>query len=300
MKTYRSNGRLLRGALLFNATFSTLCAAYSFVHAAPLGAHFAGVPPFVFLALGAGLLLFAASLVRDATRENLPLFSVGATIMMDLGWVVGSVVLWAIFGDAWDATAVQLTAGVGAVVGSVAIAQFAGLAALARERDQSLGTTTRYEVTRVVDAPRDAMWSVVSDLRAIHAYAPNIVASNVDDDATPRSGVVRRCASRTGDRWAERVTDWNEGESLGFRFMADGEAEFPFPMNPMLGGWRLVPEGPDKTRVTVWWSFTTKPRWAGSLLLPMLDRSIRPDMARVIDSMAAATRQHLTLAATGA
>jgi len=283
--SYLAAARPLRFALLSNATFSTACAVAAFTSASSLGAHFAGAPSLVFQILAGGLVVFAASLVWQATRPNPPLFAVAMTIVQDALWVVGSVILATTVGGRFSELGLALFIGVGVVVAVLGAAQAWGLARLVREPDRSLDTTHRYELFADVDVPADDLWPVVSDLGAIHRFSASLVSSEQVGASGP--GARRTCRNAAGACWSEEVVAWDEGRSLRLRFVSD-EADFPFPMHPMIGGWRLDSLGPAQTRVTVWWSFRTRPVWAAPLIAAMLDRGARSDMTAVIRSMARA------------
>lgn len=77
---------------------------------------------------------------------------------------------------------------------------------------------------------------------------------------------------------------WQPGSGLDLKFRVD-DPGFPLPMKPMVGGWRLDDRGADGTRVTVWWSFTTRPVWAAPLMVPLMDARMQGSMAKVIRSM---------------
>lgn len=87
--------KLLRGALLANGAFSALSGTILLVAAPSLAATF-GVPDPAFLvAAGVGLLLFAAGLFRNATRETINLIEARITVALDVSWLAGSIVLFA-------------------------------------------------------------------------------------------------------------------------------------------------------------------------------------------------------------
>lgn len=60
---------------------------------------------------------------------------------------------------------------------------------------------------------------------------------------------------------------------------------FPFPMEPMHGGWEVDRYGDDGCQVSVWWAFRTKPSWLAPLLIPVMERQVQVDMRKAIDSM---------------
>jgi len=84
---------LLRSTLVINGISTALCGLALLVAPAPL-AELIGVPvPALLTAVGAGLVLYAAGLFWTARRRPIPAQAAWAAIVMDLGWVVGSVAL---------------------------------------------------------------------------------------------------------------------------------------------------------------------------------------------------------------
>lgn len=96
MTTYPSvqpdRSTLLRRALQGNAVFSSLSAIGSFAGAGWLSTHI-GAPISVLIALGAGLLAYAAWLLFQATRPQLDRRAAWAAIIADELWVIASAVL---------------------------------------------------------------------------------------------------------------------------------------------------------------------------------------------------------------
>jgi len=275
---------VLRVALLGNAAFSTLCAAVSTAAAETLAPHL-GAPPLWLYALAAGLALFAVMLVWQATRTVMNPLDALLTSVADLGWVLGSaVLLWQWPGSFTD-KGVMLVEGVAAFVLVCAVAQLIGLRRLIAETDPALETRCRIEVGVEVEASAEQMWAVISDMPGIHRYAPGLAASALREGSEPGLGVVRQCKSTKGERWAERCIGWEPERRLDLEFQTREEG-FPFPMDPMVGGWRIDALGKGGSRVTVWWSFTTKPAWAELLIVPPMARSLQKSFPSVIETMA--------------
>jgi hypothetical protein len=191
----------------------------------------------------------------------------------------------AVHADAMTGTGVAMALGVAAVVAGFAVAQIRGLQQLVLEPDPRLGTRHRFELALELAAPCDALWRVVADLGAIQRYSTGLRESFVRGGAAPGIGAVRECADTSGRRWSERCTGWRAGRSLELEFQTK-EAGFPYPLDPMHGGWNLDPLDPDRTRVTVWWSFTTKPAWAGWLLVPLMGAGIARSLPAMLHAMA--------------
>jgi hypothetical protein len=281
---------LLRAALLFNATFSTACAIGALWIADVPGLPLGDAAPAALRALAAGLFAFALFVGWQASKvgqPNPPLFWVGLTILMDEGWVVGSGVLLLFVYDEWQPLHVGVVAVVAGVVQVVATAQWVGLARLIRERDPSLGTRSRYELSATVDASAPALWRVLAELDAISSYAADLRSSVVEGEGV---GAVRTCRNVAGQRWSEEVTEWApEERAIVLRFRSE-EPDFPMPMDPMIGGWQVEPLPGERAHVRLWWSFTTKPAWAAPLMVALMDKGVKPGMLAAIHAMAAEAR----------
>ena len=282
--TMSKRDSLLRVALLGNAAFSTLCAAVLTTSADRLSPHLSAPSSWLY-ALAAGLALFAVSLVWQATRTELSAFDALLTSLADLGWVLGSAILLLWMPDTFTSTGVMLIEGVGAFVLASAVAQLLGLRRLIAEPDPSRSTRCRVEVSVEVNASADRMWAVLADLPSIHRYSDGVAESTLRPGPPAGVGAVRQCVSTKGERWAERCTGWEPGRALDLEFLSQ-ETGFPFPMSSMIGGWRLEPLSATASRVTVWWSFTTKPAWAELLIVPIMGRSAHKTFPAIIRAMA--------------
>ncbi|HJK99671.1 MAG TPA: SRPBCC family protein [Polyangiaceae bacterium LLY-WYZ-14_1] len=281
--------RPLRRALRFNATLSMLSALALLAFADALSPHLGDVPPLALRAVAAGLVPFVAFLVWQARVEPPRLRWAVFTIASDLLWAVGSATLLWLFSASVTAVGVAVVAGIAFGVALAAALQWHGLTRFIHRPDPRFGTAHRFEVT--VDAPvaREALWPVVADLASIHEHSPGLASSNVESDAPLGVGAVRRCESRRGPGWAEEVTAFRPYHWIEMRFR-DEDPGFPFPMAPMFGGWTLEARGADRTRVTVWWAFTARPRWAAPLIVAMMSADLRREMREVVGSMAETTR----------
>ncbi len=290
MSRQRPRAGLLRGALLFNAAFSLACAVGALWIADAPGLPFGDAAPAALRGLAAGLfgfVLFLGWQVSKLGQPNPPLFWVGVTILMDEGWVIGSGVLLLFVAGDWQPLHVGVVAAVAGVVLVAATAQWIGLARLIREQDPSLGTRTHYELEATVDASASAFWRVLSELDGIHAYAADLRSSVVEGDGV---GAVRSCSNVAGQRWQEEVIEWTpEQRAFVLRFRSERD-DFPMPMHPMIGGWKVQALPGDRAHVRLWWSFTTKPAWAAPLLVALMDKGVKTSMLEAIDEMAAAAR----------
>ena len=121
---------LLRSTLVINGVSTDLC---GLAHLAAPGAlaEVLGVSASALLAaMGGGLVLYAAGLFWTARRRPIPDAAAWAAIVMDLGWVVGSVAV--IEAGVLSPIGIGLVALVAAVVLIFAVLQFVGVRQMPR------------------------------------------------------------------------------------------------------------------------------------------------------------------------
>lgn len=86
--TPRSN--LLRNSLRGNAAFSILSGTLLILTASPLATWLGSGPPIILTIIGLSLLIFAAGLVHNASRETINILEAKAAVALDGLWVLGS------------------------------------------------------------------------------------------------------------------------------------------------------------------------------------------------------------------
>ncbi len=79
---------------------------------------------------------------------------------------------------------------------------------------------TDFTVTTRIAAPKDEVWSVLSDLGSIHRWNPGVKASHATSDAPGGEDATRHCdLQRPGGKAVgyleERAVEWREGD--GYR-----------------------------------------------------------------------------------
>jgi hypothetical protein len=121
---------LLRSTLVINGIATALCGLALLIAPAPL-AELIGAPvPALLAGVGAGLVLYAAGLFWTARRRPIPAAAAWAAIVMDLGWVVGSVAV--VEAGLLTSIGVVLVGLVAAAVFVFAALQFVGVRQTAR------------------------------------------------------------------------------------------------------------------------------------------------------------------------
>lgn len=279
----------LARALIANAIFSGLWALWLLVFPDSLSGLLGTVSGtwlrWVGVALAAfvPLLLAARNQVRlEEPRTELAL----AAVCLDMLWLLATLGLtpfaWTHFTSAGSA----LFFGVAFAVLALALLQWKGIDTLLREPDETMKTTHRVQFSAVVDVEPAAFWRTAADLGSIRDHLASLAESRLQGE--PGVGAVRTCLNRRGQSWSEEVTQWIPGQQFSLRFLSDRPG-FPFPMHPMLGGWKVAPCG-SATRVTLWWSFTPRPRWLAPVIVTLLTSKVRPDMMATMKSMARSAR----------
>lgn len=247
------------------------------------------VPSWVLRLIGLGLVGFIGLLLVAVRRARLPEpradFALLA-VALDLGWVVGAAALTPTAWTQFEPLGAGLFWGVGAVVLAIATAQWFGIDRLYAEPNRHLGTSHRVAFSSVLDVTPSALWPVLADLETIDQHLTSLADARLEGQ--PGVGAVRTCTNRKGQSWSEEVTGWEPGRSIDLRFLSDRPG-FPFPMDPMRGGWTLEAAATG-TRLTIWWTFTPRPRALAPLLVTLLTIKARPDMMATMTSMAQAAR----------
>ncbi len=87
---------------------------------------------------------------------------------------------------------------------------------------------------RMINAPREVVWKVISDVGNYHRYATGL--SGVTVISGEGKGMVRACSDELGS-WRETCTRWDEGSS--YSFSVDPGTGFPYPFKHMMGTWSV-------------------------------------------------------------
>ena len=226
--------KLLRLALTENFLFSA-ASGIALLVAPGVISRFLGaaVPHWLMLALGAGLLVFAAGLLRQILRRPLKRGEALLTIVMDDGWVVASIALLVLAPHWFSAGGQWLIAGVALVVAGLAVAQWLGLRRLGRARGK-----IHFTFSREVAAPPEQVWPVISDHEGYADVADNL--SRVEVVTGEGLGMARRCYDTKGRGWNETCVLWDEGHAYSFEV---DTSDYPFPLREVRGTWGVEPAG---------------------------------------------------------
>ncbi len=129
INTKQSNAKLLVNALRANGVFSLLSGLLMLVLQGTLSSWFGQINPLYLAGLGIGLMGFSGRLFYLAGPGKLLRLEAKMIIGSDIGWVVGSLVLLALFFANISFAGVVVTLLVSSAVGGFAFAQTKGLVA---------------------------------------------------------------------------------------------------------------------------------------------------------------------------
>lgn len=193
--------------------------------------------------LGAGLLIFACDLFLMASNRFISRGQVLLISGMDAGWVLGSIFLLAFGGDLFSNSGVMLIEIVALFVAIFAIGQYVGAGKIeplkSRASVRATGGKLHASVKRVVNAPVDAVWAVMTDHPRYADVASNI--SKVEVLSGDGLGMERRCYGPKGENWRETCDLFEDGKVFGFKIHTEAE-DYPYPMSDLQGRWTVEPK----------------------------------------------------------
>lgn len=124
-------------------------------------------------------------------------------------------------------------------------------------------TMPQVTMHRTVDAPVPVVWDVITDADVYADVAPNL--SSVTILEGEGEGMVRRCVDTSGNVWTETCHRWERERE--FAVAVDTEtSDFHRRLFTRFEGSWQVAERPDGARITVQFSFATRPGPVGWLL----------------------------------
>lgn len=133
-------------------------------------------------------------------------------------------------------------------------------------------------VERLVDAPAEVVWDVISDVERYADYAPNLShAHKISSGEFP----ARRCYDTRGRSWDEACVMWNEGEA--YSYLID-TSDYPYPFIQMKGTWGLCQQQ-NGVKITMRFDYTPRyPLIFGWLVHLSAKRIFRPIVEKLMDN----------------
>ncbi len=153
------------------------------------------------------------------------------------------------------------------------------------------GVSSKSEMTRIlneitIDASKEEVWKVISDLGAIQSYHPLVKKSYYSTEQKEGVGAARVCEFGGGRSVEERAVQWYQNEGITLE-LGNGKKMPPF--RKAFGRMSLEGIG-DKTRVILAFEYSVKFGFLGSVM----DRfMIRPQFEKVIPRVLLGLKQQL-------
>ena len=118
---------LVKTTLRSNALFSTICALALLTFSRPIAMAIGNIPSYLLILLGIGLLLFVGFILIVSEAKTINSQMVKAIIIMDISWVIGSLVLLFLPFQWFSSTGKIVIAIIAIAVGLLAYLQNKGL-----------------------------------------------------------------------------------------------------------------------------------------------------------------------------
>lgn len=272
--------RLLRTSLLANAIFSILSGLTLLFFTRTASGVFGGVDPLWLDILGVSLIGFALSAAVVAGRAPVHAVAALAISLADIGWVVGSGAVVAIWGDQLGPGGILTVSVVALFVAAFATSQLSGLRRYARNAHGRTAARSRFDFVEQVPAEADMVWSRVKAIDRIGEFYEDLTKVRVEE----KDGRLRRTCSIDDAEWSEDVLVMDdERRELVLAFDVSG-GKFPVPAEEMTGGWVVTPAGAG-TSIHLWYEYTLKWGWAGEIMAALMAAFYRRQLGPAVEAV---------------
>lgn len=195
--------------------------------------------------LGAGLIIFGIDLILMSTNSLISKGEIMLITAMDVGWIIGSALLLAVYGNLFSSDGKVAIIIVAFFVAVFAIGQYLGARNIVPPTSKATVQSARggrffAKVSRSVTAPKDVVWRVMTDHPRYADVADNI--SKVEVVSGDGIGMQRRCYGPKGEDWLETCDLFDEGRAFGFRIHTEAN-DYPYPVSELHGEWSVEPDG---------------------------------------------------------
>ena len=265
----------LSKALLTNAIFSGVSGIVLFVGRELFAPVFALASSAAFGWIGIALLFFAGTILYEI-RQRRPI-AVLWIIIQDFLWVVGSLVLLVGQPFGVSTTGNIIIGVVAAVVLLMAVNQARALAKIDRA---TTGEGKQIAFERIVKAPKEHVWAIISDVKNYDQVAPNI--DKVTIVSGEEEGMVRRC-SHGKNSWTETCTLWVPEQEYSFEVNTNAP-DYPFPILFLKGRWNVQAVDEAQTKITMSFNLAYQRKFYNWLVHPLLKRKFEKTAEGLLDN----------------
>lgn len=229
----------------------------------------------VFWITGLVLIFFSVTIIYEIKRQKPS--GVLSIIVQDFLWVTGSVILLIFQPFEISTTGNSITAVVALIVLFMGIIQ---AKALARTDESIAKGSKQLRFERTVEAPRENVWKVISDVANYHKAAPNI--DSVKILSGEGRGMVRRC-SHGKDSWTETCSAWIKQKKYSFE-VNTAAPDYPYPFKRLAGTWEIEELDNTTTKIVMVFDFQYKRKFHNWLLHPLLKNTLSNTVEELLDN----------------
>jgi len=229
----------------------------------------------VFWIIGVALIFFSVTIIYEIRRQN-PL-GVLVIIIQDYLWVLGSIILLIAQPFEVSNTGNSIIAIVALVVLFMAFNQAKALAQTDNTQKRGL---KQLSFQRTINATKEHVWKVVSDVSNYQKVAPNI--DEVKVISGQGEGMVRSC-SHGKDNWTETCSLWEEEKEYAFE-VNTAAPDYPYPFKSLKGSWIVEEIDSSQTKVIMLFEFEYKWKFQNWLLHPLLKGKFGKTAEKLLDN----------------
>ena len=120
----------------------------------------------------------------------------------------------------------------------------------------SSATKETFLMKKIISAPKEASWEVISDVANYHRYATGL--DEVFVVSGKEKGMIRSCSDERGV-WRETCTLWEEGRIYSFE--VDTKSGYPYPFTYMKGTWSVYGIDEHFSEITVQFEYEMPYKW---------------------------------------
>jgi len=133
---------------------------------------------------------------------------------------------------------------------------------------------------RTINATKEHVWKVVSDVSNYQKVAPNI--DEVKVISGQGEGMVRSC-SHGKDNWTETCSLWEEEKEYAFE-VNTAAPDYPYPFKSLKGSWIVEEIDSSQTKVIMLFEFEYKWKFQNWLLHPLLKGKFGKTAEKLLDN----------------
>ncbi len=142
-------------------------------------------------------------------------------------------------------------------------------------------------VSKTINIPKEKAWETISDFQAIYKFHPDVESSPIQNNIKRGLGAERICTFYDGGSIGEKVTNFEEGESLTFDIVDTG----PLPLKKATAF--ISVRSVSKHKSAIDWRMDFDPKF-GPLGWLMAKLVLKSKLKQVLTSIIKGVEDHVT------